>query len=132
MVTYVTRQVVAKTVNAAKAAELDKAQAVVDALRKAIETEYLASPEGLGLKAISQPGGYRSGQIVVSWPFPHTMQISLGVNEDINRKSPVHSPLHSLGEKTINTLLHGKLLTDAEKRSLVSELTKGVIPALAA
>lgn len=132
MVTYVTRQVIAKNVSAAKADELAKAQAVVDALRKEIEAEYLASPEGLGLKAISQPGAYSSGQLIVSWPHPHTMQVSLGVAEDINRKNPVHSPIHSLGEKTINTLLNGKLLTDAEKRAVVAELTKGVIPPVAA
>ena len=132
MVTYVTKGVLAKNVNAAKADKLTKAQAIVDALRKEIEAEYFASPEGAGIKAISTPGAYKSGQVVVTWPYPHSMQISLGVTEDVARKNPVMSPLRSLGEKTINSLLNGKLLTDAEKRAVVSELTAGVIPSTAA
>eukprot|EP00873_Tetraselmis_striata_P030350 jgi/Tetstr1/450614/TSEL_037650.t1 len=40
------------------------------------------------------------------------------------------SPYLSIGEKTINTLLNGKLLSDDEKRKLIERVTQGVIPAV--
>lgn len=53
--------------------------------------------------------------------------VSLVVDE-IN-PSPQPTQYLTIGEKTLNALLNGKLLSDAEKRKLINVATKGIIEA---
>lgn len=53
--------------------------------------------------------------------------VSIAVDEVKPSSPPTH--YQTIGEKTLNALLNGKLLSDAEKRKLISAATHGVIEA---
>lgn len=110
----------------AKVERLTAAYAELAAARKEIETDFTSSERyGLLTKMV------QSGQkVVLGWTASNALDVGFQLNPDFAAKaaSQQNQPLY-LGEKTINTLLHGKLLSDAEKRKLIERVTNGAIPA---
>lgn len=114
-----------KDMDPQKVERLKAVAAELSAVRKEIEEDFRATEQFALLEKMAKPGS----RVTLSWsPYEH---IEVGINlqpDFLANQAQGQQPLY-LGEKTINTLLNGKLLSDTEKRKLIERVTNGVIPA---
>lgn len=116
-----------RDMDAAKVERLKSAHVALSAARKEIEDEFKATEHYALLQKMVKAGN----AVTLVWNASNSLDVSYQLQEDFlaNRDARKgNQPLY-IGEKTINTLLHGKLLSDDEKRALIERVTQGAIPA---
>ncbi|RVK56941.1 hypothetical protein CN162_12815 [Sinorhizobium meliloti] len=118
--TYVKFDIPYSKMDADKVERLKAAFSALKQIRDEIEADWRASPEGLGAQAMHQVG-YGSSKISLSWGDANGLKATVKVSEDFEQKRSL-SPSLNIGEKTINALLTGKLLTDEEKKALLKRM----------
>lgn len=125
---YVKLSVSVKSFAPALFERMKAAEATLAEVRKEIVEAYLATDDGKGVSAIAKPHKYGGEKLTFIWDANGSMAVSLEVTDDGTFANGTRQPLY-LGEKTINMLLSGKLLDEAEKRKLLDHVTAGAIPA---
>lgn len=125
MVEYYKVRVSIDSIDAELAKAYREAEKAVSIAGKALNDAYQKTPKFAALQDLAAPTNYGSKS-----PLYGAFEGgNLVFNIPVNGKAEGNTPQLYLGEKTINTLLNGKLLTDDEKRQLVESITQGVIPA---
>lgn len=122
--TYVKFAVSYQELDEALVSRLKAAEAELIKVREEAQQQFLQSPKGLGTLAIDCQE-YRRTSIQFNWPeltatIPtNGFGLTVKVQEDftVNR-----SPTLPIGEKTLNMLLSGKLLSEDEKKALLKRL----------
>lgn len=100
---------------------LSDARKLVEKIEREISESYQKSDK---FKAVHDIAGNNDfGQKHMSYCRIHGSKIVANtVVELVETKPTTYQPSLNLGEKTVNTLLNGKLLTDAQKKALVKRL----------
>lgn len=114
-----------KDMDPQKVERLKAAAAELSAVRKEIEDDFRATEQFAFLEKMVKPGS----RVTLSWSPSGHIEVGINLQSDyLANQAQGQQPLY-LGEKTINTLLNGKLLSDTEKRKLIERVTNGAIPA---
>ena len=125
--TYVKFAVPHSKMDADLVSRIKSAEAALIALREEAQKAYLASDEGRGVLAMDAKE-YGRSSISFKWPdltpgIPtHGFGVTLSVQEDYDAKRLVMQPSVPIGEKTLNALLTGKLLTEGQKKALLKRI----------
>lgn len=121
--TYVKFAVSYKELDDDLVARLKAAEAELVKVRGEAQQVFLKSAKGLGVTAMASVK-YNQPAVTFKWPEisstvpTHGFSVSLEVTEDYEAKNRF-AVAPAIGEKTMNLLLSGKLLTDAEKKALI-------------
>lgn len=107
--------------DAAKVERLKKAFDELKAIRSEIEADWRASNEGIGASAMVS-AGFNYGKPTLNWSVSNELTANLEVSQDYDMSRMTSPTGLNIGEKTINALLTGKLLTDAQKKALIKRL----------
>lgn len=118
--TYVKFTVKDKSLSPEKREALDAAFKALQLIRGEVVAEWRASPEGIACTAMSF--SKMGSSVNANWSTMNTLDVTVEVREDYEAKKVGLSPALSIGEKTINALLTGKLLSDSEKKSLLKRI----------
>ncbi|MEI3803131.1 hypothetical protein V6R85_01295 [Agrobacterium sp. CCNWLW32] len=122
--TYVKVAVSYADLNEALVSRLKAAEAELIKVREEAQQEFLKSPKGVGTLAIDCQE-YRKSSIQFNWPeltstIPtHGFGLTVKVQEDFKSN---RSQSLQIGEKTVNMLLSGKLLSEGEKKALLKRI----------
>ncbi|MGR9413127.1 hypothetical protein [Rhizobium leguminosarum] len=118
---YIKFNIPQSRMDAAKVDRLKKAFDELKAIRSEIEADWRSSNEGIGASAMVS-AGFNYGKPTLNWSIDNGLTANLEVSQDHdNSRMIAHTGLN-IGEKTINALLTGKLLTDEQKKALVKRL----------
>jgi hypothetical protein len=100
---------------------LSDARSQVEKIEREISDAYQKSDK---FKAVHDIAGNNDfGQKNMSYCRIQGSKITATTSVELVETNPAtHQPSLNLGEKTVNTLLNGKLLTDAQKKALVKRL----------
>lgn len=124
--TYYKVSVKIADVDADLAKAYTEAQKAVTEAAKALIAAYQKSPRYAAALDLSANTSYHGKQHPAIQVQGFELVYSIPVTTDAKAQQ---SPTLYLGEKTINTLLNGKILSDDEKRKLIENVTQGVISA---
>jgi len=125
--TYVKFAVPHSKLDADLVSRIKAAEAALIAVREEAQKAYLASDEGRGV-LVMDAKEYGRSSISFKWPeltpgaATHGFGITVNVQEDYDAKHLLRQPSVPIGEKTLNALLTGKLLTEAQKKALLKRI----------
>lgn len=99
---------------------LKKAEEELAKIRADIAKDWRESPEGK--LAEQMAAGHGFSKVNVSWTSNGLMEVKLELQRDYDAEFRGRPSAPSLGEKTVNLLLTGKLLNDGQKKALLKRL----------
>lgn len=124
--TYVKFAVSYKELDDDLVARLKAAEAELVKVREEAQQVFFKSAKGLGVVAMASVK-YNQPAVTFKWPDlsstvpTHGFSVSLEVTEDYEMKNRF-AVAPAIGEKTMNLLLGGKLLTESEKKALLKRV----------